>query len=183
MDLLRQSYPDDHARAGSQGWGDPHLYADAAGCRAAVVSSLGDDWQWSKLDDADKVRLTQLAAQSAPLTDLYNFVDYRMKQTVVYDPQTGVKDRRAMGSSWRPLVEPPNDRDPKARDEARSRAVQHINAADRNNPNRFLGASVTPGTPGRAASPAAFGKPDASGERPTAHRPQTGRQSGTGLGG
>ena len=132
--LLGRSHPEALNRAGeikSQpghlGFRSPNLYQDPLDRQAAAIGRLLE--VWDRLDGLDQSEAAQLAAQNMPLATVYNFVDYRQNQTVVFDPVAGREFRNPPESSWQPYVEPPT-RDPDVLHKVASQTGRLVDAAD-----------------------------------------------------
>jgi hypothetical protein len=184
VDLLRQSYPDDYHRAKpDQGdydhwaWKHPDRYNDAADCRAALVHRLMDDQFWVRLSGDDQVELTRLAGLQEPLADLYNYVEYRMNQTVIWDPVTDHTISYPPGSSWKPFIEPTGNRGSAEVEGAAARVAARVAAVDMQASSRVPAAG--PQAPPTVERPGG----SAAGSNQTAWRPADhGKQSGSSYG-
>ncbi|MGW6280865.1 hypothetical protein [Kribbella sp. NPDC055071] len=113
-ELLRQSYPDAHTRftelvalrRPGRGWASPRNYENRPEREAAAIGQLLQ--RWDRLDDDVRIELTRLAGRGAPLADVYNFCDYRSRQTFYRDHTTGKHLRPPTGpAGWKPYLEPP----------------------------------------------------------------------------
>jgi hypothetical protein len=168
--LLGRSYPDALNRAGeikSQpghlGFRSPNLYQDPLDRQAAAIGGLLE--VWDRLDELDQSEATRLAVQDMPLATVYNFVDYRQNQTIVFDPVAGREDRNPPESSWQPYVEPPT-RDPDALRAVASQTGRLVDAADqRTRPLRDLRAQ-----PGAGLRPDSQGAVEHTGSRTGSRR-------------